>query len=128
MFLIVFIVLFIVDVPISSSWFLDEEFSTGGALKRISIRAAADGGFVDLELDYLLALADARSCLAALADSANDVWTASYFDGLLIQLDRAHPYGPATYPMTGDSAAIFGQLVHSLIKISGFDPRYRWSC
>ncbi|HVH54252.1 MAG TPA: hypothetical protein VNA32_09005 [Actinomycetota bacterium] len=44
---------------------------------------------VDPELDYLLTLADARSCLGALADQASTVRLASYFELLLIELDRA---------------------------------------
>ena len=56
MFLIVFIVLFIVDVPISSTWRLADEFSAGWAATRVRIRVAAHADAVNLELGYSLAV------------------------------------------------------------------------
>jgi hypothetical protein len=76
------------------------------------------------DLDYLLALGEARSCLAALADRAGADTQASRFERLLIALDILEPDGPATWPVTAEPAAILGRLdqaVDRLIELGG-DP------
>jgi hypothetical protein len=62
------------------------------------------------DLAYSRALAEAHSCLAALADGAADIEQASYFERLFISLDQLHPDGCATYPLDGDRVALIGRL------------------
>lgn len=51
---------------------------------------------------YALVLAEARSCLAALADAATTADCAAAYERLLIDLDViTDDAGPATYPMVG---------------------------
>ena len=50
------------------------------------------------DLDYLLALGEARSCLVALADMADDDVQASRFERLLITLDILESDGPPPGP------------------------------
>ena len=57
-----------------------------------------------MTLAYDIALAEARSCLAALADGATDVDESSQVEHVLIALDELHPDGPATYPLDGRQA------------------------
>lgn len=55
-----------------------------------------------MSIDYLVALGEARSCLAALADSTDDVDLSVYYDRLLIELDFiTGDVGPAYHPMIG---------------------------
>lgn len=63
-----------------------------------------------IDLGYLLALGDARSCLAALADGAADEVAASHFEHLLIALDTLEPEGPATWSVTADPDALLARL------------------
>jgi|SRR5665647_1413019 len=56
-------------------------------------------------------LGEARSCLAALADSATDIDQSSHFDRLLIHLDEiTGDVGPATSSADGDDADLIGRL------------------
>ena len=59
---------------------------------------------------YAIALADARSCLAALADAATDFDESVQFEHLLLALDALHPDGPALYAVAGDRGALFDRL------------------
>lgn len=60
---------------------------------------------------YLLALGEARSCLAALADSSTDFYESSHYDRLLIQLDWiTDDIGPATYPIAAGKAELLALL------------------
>lgn len=62
------------------------------------------------DLAYSRALAEVRSCLAALADRAADVEQASYIERLLMSLDQLHPDGWATHPLDGDDVDLIGRL------------------
>jgi hypothetical protein len=55
---------------------------------------------------YAIALAEARSCLAALADGATDFDESIHFEHLLLELDALHePDGyPALYPLHDNRA------------------------
>ena len=44
---------------------------------------------------YAIALAEARSYLAALADRATGVYESSHYECMLIELDGLHPFGSA---------------------------------
>lgn len=71
---------------------------------------------------YSRALAEARSCLAALADRAADIEQASYFERLLLSLDQVHPDGWATYPLDGDDVDLIGRLelaVDRMVDLGG---------
>ncbi len=71
---------------------------------------------------YAVALADARSCLAALADTATDFDTSVHYERLLLTLDLLHPDGPALYPLSGDRAALLDRFeadVDRLIDLGG---------
>lgn len=77
---------------------------------------------MNAELAYSRALAEARSCLAALADRAADIEQASYFERLLISLDQLHPDGWATYPLDGDDVDLIGRLelaVDRMVALGG---------
>lgn len=64
-----------------------------------------------LPLDYLIALGEARSCLAALADSTDDVDLSAHFDRLLIQFDIiTGDVGHACSPVAGSRAEILARL------------------
>jgi len=52
-----------------------------------------DDVLLSMKLAYAVALAEARSCLAALADGAADFDKASHFEHRLLDLDRFHPIG-----------------------------------
>lgn len=54
-----------------------------------------------MTLAYAIALCEARSCLAALADCAPDICESSHFERLVIELDELHPVGPALSATTG---------------------------
>lgn len=75
-------------------------------------------------IGYLLALGDARSCLAALADATDDDVATSHFEQLLVALDILEAEGPATWPVTADPDALLARLataVDRLVEL-GADP------
>ncbi len=71
-----------------------------------------------MTLAYADALAEARSCLAALADDATDFDESSHFEHLLLDLDRLHPIGPGLSPTAATKAALGGD---------GLSPNCSWS-
>jgi hypothetical protein len=73
-------------------------------------------------LAYAIALAEARSYLAALADSAADFEESVHYEHLLLDLDRLHPIGPGLSPVTGTKAALLYRLeaaVDQMIDLGG---------
>lgn len=75
-----------------------------------------------MTLAYDIALAEARSCLAALADGASDVDESSQVEHVLIALDELHPDGPATYPLDGRQADLTRRLesaIDRMIELGG---------
>lgn len=79
---------------------------------------------VTFTLEYLVALGEARSCLAALSDAAGDESEASHYERLLIAFDVLEPKGPATWQIAGDRAVLLGRMgaaVEDLIELGG-DP------
>lgn len=75
-----------------------------------------------MTLAYAVALAEARSCLAALASAAADVDESSHFEHLLLDLDRLHPVGPGLSPMAGAKAELLDRLegaVDTMIGLRG---------
>ena len=86
----------------------------------------ADGGWMTyLPLDNLIALGEARSCLAALADSTDDVDLSAHFDRLLIQFDIiTGDVGHACSPVAGSRAEILARLegaVDEVLNLGGAD-------
>lgn len=74
-----------------------------------------------LPVGYLIALGEARSCLAALADSTDDIDLSSHYDHLLIELDDiTGDIGPACSPMTGTPAELLRQLEHALDRLAEY--------
>lgn len=63
-----------------------------------------------MPMTLAIALADARSCLAALADAATDFDESVHFEHLLLALDALHPDGPAHYALAGDRGALLDRL------------------
>ena len=63
-----------------------------------------------MSLAYAIALAEARSCLAALADAAPDICESSHYERLLIELDGLHPVGPALSPIHGTKHELLAGL------------------
>lgn len=89
-------------------------------MRRSRIRAA-DGlgvGVMDHDPEYLVALAEARSCLAALADSAPTTDESSYFENLLIDLDLlTGDIGPATTPIHASWPTVLRRLEVALRRL-----------
>lgn len=65
---------------------------------------------MSMTLEYAVALAEARSCLAALADGATDFDESAHFEHLLLDLDRLHPIGSRLSSLTGTRVELLGQL------------------
>src|SRR5699024_7444165 len=64
-----------------------------------------------LPVGYLIALGEARSCLAALADDAPTDGESAHFDRLLIELDGiTGDAGPACSPMAETPAGLLSRL------------------
>lgn len=84
----------------------------------------AQGRAMPMTLDYAVALADARSCLAALADAATDFDESVHFEHLLLTLDALHPDGPAHYALAGDRGALLDRLDAAVDRMQalGGDP------
>jgi hypothetical protein len=61
-------------------------------------------------LAYAIALAEARSCLAALADSASTFEESVHYEHLLLDLDALHTIGPTLYATTGTKTDLLGRL------------------
>lgn len=73
------------------------------------------------DLDYLYALGEARSCLAALADSTDDGDLSAHGDSLLIQLDFiTEDVGAACFPVTGTRAALIAHLEGTVDRLIGY--------
>jgi len=75
-----------------------------------------------MTLGYAIALAEARSCLAALADTATDFDESIHFEHLLLDLDTMHPDGPALYSLVGDRATLLQRLeraVDRMLELAG---------
>ena len=73
-------------------------------------------------LAYSRALAEARSCLAALADSADTFDESVRFEHLLLDLDRLHPIGPGLSPTTGTKVELLDRLeaaIDQMIELGG---------
>lgn len=71
---------------------------------------------------YAIALAEARSCLAALADAASDVHESSDYERLLIELDGLHPVGPALSPVRGTKDELLDRVkaaVDQMLDLGG---------
>jgi len=67
-------------------------------------------GLMSMSLPYAIALAEARSCLAAVADAATDVYESSHYERVLIDLDSLHPFGPALSPITGTKPELLDRM------------------
>lgn len=72
---------------------------------------------MSVTLGYAIALAEARSCLAALADTATDFDESIHFEHRLLDLDTMHPDGPALCPLAGDRATLFQRLEHAVDRM-----------
>jgi hypothetical protein len=73
---------------------------------------------------YANALAEARSCRASLADSADDFAESALYERLLLSLDRLHPTGPALYAIAGSSSELldrFEVAVERMLEGGGDD-------
>lgn len=72
---------------------------------------------------YTHALADVRSCLAAMADLA-PFHTSTGYEGLLLEVDSMHGVFPATYPVTGTLAHLRRRTEARLDQLAqlGADP------
>jgi hypothetical protein len=84
--------------------------------------SSADPGILNADPSYSRALAEVRSCLAALAIGRAGLTQASYFERLLMSLDQLHPDGWATYPLDGDDAALSRPLelaVDRMVALGG---------
>jgi hypothetical protein len=65
---------------------------------------------MSMTLAYGIALAETRSCLAALADIAPSFDESVHYERLLFSLDTLHPNGPALYPVNGAKTEVLNRL------------------
>lgn len=75
-----------------------------------------------MTLAYAIALAEARSCLAALADSTADFDESVHYEHLLLDLDTLHPIGPGLSPTAGTKVELLDRLegaVDRMIDLGG---------
>lgn len=77
-----------------------------------------------MSLAYAIAVAEARSCLAALADDATDFDESIHFEHLLLDLDSMHePDGyPSLYPLLGSRPDFLSHLeaaVDQMLDLGG---------
>lgn len=64
-----------------------------------------------MSLAYAIALAEARSCIAAPADGATDIDESVLYEHLLLDLDALHgDDAPALHPLTRDRAELLRRL------------------
>jgi len=68
-------------------------------------------------LTYAVARAQARSCLAALADIATDFDESVHFEHLLLDLDSLHPNGPSLHALVGDRAVLVRRLEEAVDRM-----------
>lgn len=93
-----------------------------GRLRSSDALAVSHGGDMPTSLAYAIALAEARSRLAALADGATDFDESIHFAHLLLDLDRLHPFGAGLSPVTGTKAERLYRLeaaVDQMIDLGG---------
>jgi hypothetical protein len=114
----------------TSEWGIDagasvstsSRFSTAVRHRSLGNEFLGDGGLMSMTLAYAIALADARSCLAALADATTDFDESSHFEHLLLDLDGLHPIGPGLSPIVGTRAERLARLedaVTAMIALGG---------
>lgn len=75
-----------------------------------------------MSIGYAVALAEARSCLAALGDGADSFDESNRYERLLLDLDQLHPIGPGLSVITGTRAQLLDQLeaaVDQMIELGG---------
>lgn len=77
-----------------------------------------------MTIAYAVALVEARSCLAALADCATDFDASILYEHLLLELDGMHEADsyPVLYPLAGDRAALLRRLeaaVDQMLDLGG---------
>lgn len=83
---------------------------------------AGDRDLMLMTLAYAIALGEARSCLASLADTAADIDESIHYEHLLLDLDGLHPIGPGLSPMTAPKAELLDRLeaaVDQMIVLGG---------
>ncbi len=71
---------------------------------------------------YAIALAEARSCLATLADASSDFDESVHFDHLLLDLDAMHVDYPGLYPLDADRSRLLRRLeaaVERMLDLGG---------
>jgi hypothetical protein len=70
---------------------------------------------------YAIALSEARSCLAALADTAGTVEDSIRYDRLLLDLDFLHPFSPALEPVDGPLQELLERLEDAVDRLIALD-------
>ena len=65
---------------------------------------------MNLTYPYAVALGEARSCLAALADTAPTIDESIHYDRLLFRLDFMHQDYPGCHPITGTQQELLDRL------------------
>ncbi len=88
-----------------------------GRLRSSDALAVSHGGGMPMSLAYAIALAEARSCLAALADGATDFDESIHFEHLLLDLDSLHPNGPSLHALVGDRAVLARRLEEAVDRM-----------
>ena len=73
-----------------------------------------------MTLAYAIALAEARSCLAALADTAQDINESIHCEHLLLDLDGLHSFGPGLSPTSGTKSEHLDRLEAAVDKMIEF--------
>ncbi len=88
-----------------------------GRLRSSDALAVSHGGGMPMSLAYAIALAEARSCLAALADTADDFDESVHLEHLLLDLDAMHMDYPGLYPLDGDRSQLLRRLEVALDRM-----------
>lgn len=94
------------------------QFSTATAPALDVSRPRVDRGCMTMTLAYAIALAEARSCLAALVDTASAFEESIRYEHLLFDLDALHPIGPTLYATTGTKPDLLGPSKHPSTRCS----------
>jgi hypothetical protein len=89
------------------------------------VHASGDFGIMFMTSAIAIALAEARSYLAALADRATGVYESSQYERMLMELNGLHPFGPALSPTAGTKSELLGRLEAAVDRMLDLGERRR---
>lgn len=92
-------------------------FSTGRPIAEADSQTVSHRRGMPISLVHAIALAEARSCLAALADRASDFDESVHFEHLLLDLDSIHPDWPSLHALDGGREALLRRLEEAVDRM-----------